>query len=73
MKSLGILFVYSFVTSVYCYGLSIPGGLFVPGILIGASYGRLLGNYFKSVRGLEYIDDSTYALLGAASLLGILL
>ena len=44
--------------------MSVAGGLFAQGILIGASYGRMIGSLFG------YIDESTYALLGAASFLG---
>jgi chloride channel 7 len=40
-------------------------GLFVPGILVGAAYGRLVGVFVRDVHPL--IDESTYALLGSAS------
>jgi hypothetical protein len=29
--------------TIFCYGTNIPAGLFVSGILIGCSYGRLIG------------------------------
>lgn len=49
---------------------SVPAGLFVPGILCGASYGRLVGYAMTEFHGGKDIDEGTYALLGAASFLG---
>ena len=40
-------------------------GLFVPGILVGAAYGRLVGVFVSDVH--RSVDESTYALLGSAS------
>lgn len=46
-----------------------PSGLFIPVILAGASYGRIVGRLFGSVADAD-LDVSLYALLGAASFLG---
>ena len=40
-------------------------GLFVPGILVGAAYGRLIGVFVSAYH--PSVDESTYALLGSAS------
>ena len=40
-------------------------GLFVPGILVGAAYGRLIGVFVSAYH--PRVDESTYALLGSAS------
>ncbi|KAK7270755.1 hypothetical protein RJT34_26153 [Clitoria ternatea] len=64
------LFIYFF--TIYClgiitYGIAIPSGLFIPVILAGAGYGRLLGRIFEPFTKL---DRGLFALLGAASFLG---
>lgn len=55
-------------------GVALPTGLFVPSILCGAAYGRLVGVFVADLRpvtgSLSSIDEGTYALLGAASFLG---
>lgn len=65
----------SFVTIFYTlavltYGIAIPTGLFVPSILCGAAYGRLVGVFVADMHPAHGIDEGTYALLGAASFLG---
>ncbi|PPD72310.1 hypothetical protein GOBAR_DD30785 [Gossypium barbadense] len=49
------------------YGIAIPSGLFIPVILAGAGYGRLIGRLFDPITKL---DVGLFALLGAASFLG---
>ncbi|KAJ0960705.1 hypothetical protein J5N97_001401 [Dioscorea zingiberensis] len=61
-----------FFIAVYClglvtYGIAVPSGLFIPVILAGASFGRLVGTILGSISDL---DPAIFALLGAASLLG---
>jgi hypothetical protein len=54
--------------------VALPTGLFVPSILCGAAYGRLVGVFVADLRPVtgssSSIDEGTYALLGAASFLG---
>ncbi|GAX72881.1 hypothetical protein CEUSTIGMA_g336.t1 [Chlamydomonas eustigma] len=66
-----IIFVtcYYFL-AVVTYGISCPTGLFVPSILCGAAYGRLVGIFVADLQRHRHIDEGTYALLGAASFLG---
>ncbi|XP_039122696.1 chloride channel protein CLC-c-like isoform X1 [Dioscorea cayenensis subsp. rotundata] len=61
-----------FFIAVYClglvtYGIAVPSGLFIPVILAGASFGRLLGTILSPICSL---DPALFALFGAASLLG---
>ncbi|THU68810.1 hypothetical protein C4D60_Mb08t07770 [Musa balbisiana] len=61
-----------FFAGVYClgivtYGIAVPSGLFIPVILAGASYGRLVGTLLGP---LSKLDEGLFALLGAASFLG---
>ena len=62
-----LLIGYAFMCMTY--GTFIPSGLFVPGLLIGCTIGRLAG---LSVEALNIIPDvhlSTYAIIGATSFL----
>eukprot|EP00946_MAST-07B_sp_MAST-7B-sp1_P000624 g624.t1 len=46
------LFIYLWVyllTACACYGVAVPSGLFVPGILAGAIYGRLIGIWMMEI------------------------
>lgn len=65
-----ILFFSSYISlAVITYGIAIPSGLFVPSLLSGAAFGRLFGNmaqkYFPNLA-----FSNTYALIGAAAVLG---
>jgi len=66
--SLVSFFVFFYLLAILTYGVSIPSGLFVPCILCGASYGRIMGIFMSDASSA--IDEGTYALLGAASFLG---
>uniref|UniRef100_A0A803NVQ6 Chloride channel protein n=1 Tax=Cannabis sativa TaxID=3483 RepID=A0A803NVQ6_CANSA len=61
--------VYSAVyfLGIVTYGIAIPSGLFIPVILAGACYGRLVGRLFETA---SHLDTGLFALLGAASFLG---
>ncbi len=70
-SALWISFICYFCVGVITYGIGIPSGLFVPIILIGATFGHVMGKYFNDILGQEHIFDvGTYSLLGAAALLG---
>ena len=47
----------------------VPSGLFVPCILVGAALGRVVGQTLATSWGL-HVHAGTYALIGAASMLG---
>lgn len=71
-KEFHISSLFIFFATVYClgiitYGIAIPSGLFIPVILAGAAYGRLLGRLFEPIANL---DRGLFSLLGAASFLG---
>ncbi|KAF5944603.1 hypothetical protein HYC85_018680 [Camellia sinensis] len=55
---------------VVTFGTAVPAGQFVPGIMIGSTYGRLVGMFVVSFYKKLNIEEGTYALLGAASFLG---
>ncbi|KAL6974095.1 hypothetical protein U1Q18_028278 [Sarracenia purpurea var. burkii] len=66
-SSIVIFFVTCFFLSIFSYGIVAPAGLFVPVILVGASYGRLVGMLLGSRSDLNH---GLFAVLGSASLLG---
>lgn len=56
------------------YGLGVPSGLFVPSLLTGAAFGRLVGELVKEPFGCRWDDSGTtdpgvYALMGATAML----
>ncbi|KAJ3677245.1 hypothetical protein LUZ60_002969 [Juncus effusus] len=62
-----IFFISSYALGILSYGIAAPSGLFVPVILTGATYGRLVAILFKNYLKL---DHGLFAILGSASLLG---
>ncbi len=68
--TLFIFFVSYFLCMIVCYGSSVPGALFVPSLLAGASWGRLIGSLLAQAMPQLKIDPGAFALIGAASLLG---
>ncbi|KAL4556194.1 hypothetical protein LXL04_038837 [Taraxacum kok-saghyz] len=67
ISSLSIFFIAMYVLGIITYGIAIPSGLFIPVILAGASYGRLVGILLVNFSNL---DVGLFALLGAAAFLG---
>uniref|UniRef100_A0A8C5SCV3 Chloride channel protein n=1 Tax=Laticauda laticaudata TaxID=8630 RepID=A0A8C5SCV3_LATLA len=68
--TLSLFFFLYFLLSCWTYGISVPSGLFVPSLLCGASYGRLVANLLESYIGLDHVYSGTFALIGAAAFLG---
>lgn len=58
--------------ALFCWtqGIAAPVGVFVPAILTGASYGRLVGQLLNNIGSAWRINPGTFALIGAASFLG---
>ncbi|XP_059447015.1 chloride channel protein CLC-c-like [Corylus avellana] len=67
LSTLIVFFAAIYFLGIITYGIAVPSGLFIPVILAGASYGRLLGILLGS---LSDLDAGLFALLGAASFLG---
>uniref|UniRef100_A0A8C9KIA1 CBS domain-containing protein n=1 Tax=Panthera tigris altaica TaxID=74533 RepID=A0A8C9KIA1_PANTA len=68
--TLALFFALYFLLACWTYGTSVPSGLFVPSLLCGAAFGRLVANVLKSYIGLGHIYSGTFALIGAAAFLG---
>lgn len=45
--TLSLFFLLYFLLSCWTYGISVPSGLFVPSLLCGAAFGRLVANLLK--------------------------
>ncbi|KAM7466789.1 hypothetical protein LguiB_014351 [Lonicera macranthoides] len=69
-QSLLTFLVMFYTLAVVTFGTAVPAGQFVPGIMIGSTYGRLVGMFVVSFYKKLSIEEGTYALLGAASFLG---
>ncbi|KAJ7525062.1 hypothetical protein O6H91_17G034700 [Diphasiastrum complanatum] len=68
--SIIIFFVASYIMALLTYGIAVPSGLFIPVILCGATYGRLIGMLSTTMYDLKGLDEGVYAVLGAAAFLG---
>ncbi|KAJ3671890.1 hypothetical protein LUZ60_007969 [Juncus effusus] len=66
VDSLLIFFVLYCILGLVTFGIAVPSGLFLPIILMGSAYGRLIGLAFKAY---IHIDQGLYAVLGAAALM----
>ncbi|XP_039137139.1 LOW QUALITY PROTEIN: chloride channel protein CLC-d [Dioscorea cayenensis subsp. rotundata] len=69
-KSLITFLVMFYSLTVVTFGSAVPAGQFVPGIMIGSTYGRLVGMFVVKFYRKLNVEEGTYALLGAASFLG---
>ncbi|XP_010927804.2 chloride channel protein CLC-c-like [Elaeis guineensis] len=67
ISTLFVFFAAIYFLGIVTYGIAVPSGLFIPVILAGASYGRLVGTLLGPICDL---DKGLFALLGAASFLG---
>ena len=61
--TLALFFVLYFSLACWTYGISVPSGLFVPSLLCGAAFGRLVANVLKrySVHVCVCVRVRTYA------------
>lgn len=51
-----------FSLAVITYGTAVPSGQFVPGIMIGATYGRLVGILVVNASSRDSVDEGTYVI-----------
>ncbi|KAJ1375655.1 Chloride channel, voltage gated [Sesbania bispinosa] len=65
-SSLLIFFALYCILGLFTFGIAVPSGLFLPIILMGSAYGRLLGMFMGPHTN---IDQGLFAVLGAASLM----
>ena len=65
-----LFFVPYFFLAAITSGVLAPAGLFVPTLLAGAAFGRLIGHWMNFFSAGNVADSGTYALIGAAAVLG---
>jgi chloride channel 7 len=68
VSMLCLFFIIFFFLALWTCGVSVPAGLFVPNLVVGAAYGRIVGQLVSA-----WFPDTipgSYALIGAASMLG---
>ncbi|KAK3600873.1 hypothetical protein CHS0354_019220 [Potamilus streckersoni] len=69
--TLALYCVAYFIMACWTYGLCIPSGLFIPGLLLGAAWGRLFGIGLGAMfPDATWVDVGKYSLIGAAAQLG---
>jgi len=70
--ALFLFFVPYITMATIVYGIAVPSGLFVPSLLAGAAFGRLCGHLLHKLDHTNgtFADSGTYALMGAAAVLG---
>jgi chloride channel 7 len=70
--ALFLFFVPYIMLATVTYGIAVPSGLFVPSLLSGAAFGRLCGHLLHKLDHTNgtFADSGTYALMGAAAVLG---
>jgi len=62
LRKVGYVQVMFFSLAVLTYGTAVPSGQFVPGIMIGATYGRLVGILVVNASSKDSVDEGTYVL-----------
>eukprot|EP01038_Epipyxis_sp_PR26KG_P010243 gene10243-13777_t len=65
-----LFFIPYFLLASITSGVFAPAGLFVPTLLSGAALGRLIGHWLNVAFPGYVADSGTYALIGAAAILG---
>lgn len=67
--ALFLFFIPYLAMACLTYGTAVPAGMFVPSLLSGAAFGRLLGHLLHKLDNAHgtFADSGTYALMGAAS------
>lgn len=66
-----VFHIFCFWVALITYGTMVPSGLFVPGIMSGASLGRLAGELMRMFfPDFGVASPGSYALIGAAGMLG---
>jgi chloride channel 7 len=65
-----LFFIPYFFMAAITAGVLAPAGLFVPTLLAGAAFGRMIGHWMNGIFPGSAADSGTYALIGAAAVLG---
>lgn len=70
LAAITYIFFINFSNINYLFGISVPNGIFAPSILMGSSLGLLCCKIVKLIYPDATIYPGSYALIGAASILG---
>lgn len=65
-----MFFIPYFLIAAVTIGILVPAGLFIPNILSGAAFGRIVGHLMNSSFPGYVADSGTYAFVGSAAMLG---
>jgi chloride channel 7 len=69
-SALFLFFVPYLTMACITYGTAVPAGMFVPSLMSGAAFGRLIGHLLHKLDNTSgtFADSGTYALMGAAAI-----
>ncbi|KAJ7547275.1 hypothetical protein O6H91_08G078100 [Diphasiastrum complanatum] len=70
IQSLGIHSISVLIMFILAYGIATPGGIFMPAMLVGASFGAFIGRVLEAMFPSGNIQPGLHALVGTASMLG---
>lgn len=65
-----VFFIFYFLFATITSGVFAPSGLFIPTLLSGAAFGRLVGHILNCAFPGYVTDAGSYALIGASAMLG---
>ena len=67
LLAIAIFFIYYLLGAGYTAGCGISSGLFVPMVVIGAAYGRIVGLILMKLDGSQFTDAGIFAIMGTAA------
>eukprot|EP00246_Nothoceros_aenigmaticus_P011520 TRINITY_DN3160_c0_g1_i1.p1 TRINITY_DN3160_c0_g1~~TRINITY_DN3160_c0_g1_i1.p1 ORF type:complete len:552 (+),score=57.74 TRINITY_DN3160_c0_g1_i1:25-1656(+) len=70
IRSLGINAISFSIMFLLSYGIATPGGIFMPSLMVGASFGALMGLIYESLFPGANVQPGLHALVGATAMLG---
>jgi chloride channel 7 len=67
LLAIAVFFIYYLFGAGYTAGCGVSSGLFVPMVVIGAAYGRIVGLILGKVYGSQFTDAGIFAIMGTAA------
>ena len=68
LQALAILLVVKFFYSIFCFGSGVPGGIFLPLLVLGSLSGGLFATLMEQIAGNDTIYMANFVILGMTGL-----
>ena len=68
LKALAVLLVVKFFFSIFCFGSGVPGGIFLPLLVLGSLSGGLFATVMEQVAGNDSIYMANFVIMGMTGL-----